>query len=90
MTQVFYLYILIIIIIILEIDIDEVLDRYELEKRTNLDFYYCIYVKVIYIVDYVGKCGIEYLSTKLRNMTNLTSLNLECIFLFVFYKLYSE
>lgn len=49
-----------------------------------------IYIIVIYIVDYVGKCGIEYLSTKLRNMTNLTSLNLECIFLFVFYKLYSE
>lgn len=43
MTQVYYLYILIIIIII-EIDIDEVLDRYELEKRTNLDFYYCIYI----------------------------------------------
>lgn len=39
-----------------------------------------IYIIVIYIVDYVGKCGIEYLSTKLRNMTNLTSLNLECIF----------
>lgn len=49
-----------------------------------------IYIIVIYIEDYVGKCGIEYLSTKLRNMTNLTSLNLECIFLFVFYKLYSE
>lgn len=35
-----------IFIIIIEIDIDEVLDRCILENKTNLDFYYCIYINL--------------------------------------------